>query len=683
MAYMLGWQSHADIMGKLLKDLNAHHSQVLEKTVSNNYRLSDFEDTLPLPDGTVKIISRSYQCILQENKVVRIWAVIRDITNKKEGEAAIRRIAELLSQHTGQYFFNTLTSQLLELLGADYVFVGEYKEAHHAIEVIAANNGDLQNPYSFAVSGTPFESLVGDWSFCAIDEKLFEKFPYLRLGDKPVQYESLISICLRSIKGRRMGVITVLFKNKRQKTNVVESLLRIFAARASSEMERQQHMKQLEYQARHDLLTGLLNRYSLNKKLNKLISKETDKFSLFLIDLNQFKDINDTLGHDVGDKILQQIGPRIQNCLPVDASLYRLGGDEFAVIVESIFSNDKCLDLAAKIIQQLKSPFSPEGTLFQIGASVGIAIYPEHGTTGSNLLKHADVAMYATKENMREALVYSPDIDKHSPMRLSLMSDVSRGLLEEQFHLVYQPKVCMKSNSLLGFEALIRWNHPRHGQLLPVEFIPLVELNEQIQPLTRWVIQNAMRQLMIWNEKGYNYTVSVNLSSRNLLDASLVLDIETMLQEFDIRAEQLEFEVTESSLMLDPDRAILILNQISDLGILISIDDYGTGYSSLSYLKKLPVRVLKIDKSFILGLDQDDQDEIIVKSTINLAHNMGLKVVGEGITNETINRMLIGMGCDIGQGYYISKPLEPSILEDWISSRSSVLSNHSDQVQFG
>jgi diguanylate cyclase (GGDEF)-like protein len=433
--------------------------------------------------------------------------------------------------------------------------------------------------------------------------------------------------------------------------------------------ERQRYLDRLEYQATHDSLTLLPNRNHLYQELERLLRQraETQQLALMLLDLDRFKEINDTLGHHVGDKLLKQIGPRLEMELSeLPAMVARLGGDEFAILLPRIRNNQQAVVIGHRVLDAIRQPFEVEGLHTEISVSVGIAICPDQADDVSTLMRYADVAMYHAKSERKGVSVYQVEHDTYTPKRLALMSDLGRAIREDQLQLYFQPKVDLAQSRVFGFEALLRWQHPVLGFVPPGEFIPLVEMTDLVNPMTLWVLENAIAQAKQWQQQGYRFSVAANLSAQNLLGDALVDKLEELLSQYQLPAELLELEITESTIMADPDRALRVLKAIDGLGVTLAIDDFGTGYSSLAYLKRLPVRLLKIDGSFVTGMLGDDQDQIIVHSTINLAHNLGLKVVAEGVEDEKVLCKLQELGCDQVQGYHIARPQPAPALEQWL-----------------
>jgi diguanylate cyclase (GGDEF)-like protein/PAS domain S-box-containing protein len=444
---------------------------------------------------------------------------------------------------------------------------------------------------------------------------------------------------------------------------------RFFIGIARDITERKEQIAAIEYQALHDALTDLPNRTLLSDRLHQAILAATrgeQTLALIIMDLDHFKEINDTLGHHNGDLILQQVANRVRRVLRESDTVARLGGDEFAVLLSMADLAD-ATQIAKKLLDALDQPFELEAQSFRIGASLGIALFPEHGRDGAALMKRADVAMYEAKRNKMGFAVYDPSKDQHSLRNLSLMGELRTALDKQQLVLYYQPKVNMQTGRVSGVEALVRWHHPQHGLMYPNEFISLAEQAGLIKQVTLWVLKEAMTQSRDWEQSGIDVSMAVNLSVHNLHDATFPQEVASILRVFSSdQVNRLRFEITETAMMVDPSRALEILNALGTMGIRLSIDDFGTGYSSLSYLKQLPVAELKIDKSFIMSMEENDNDAVIVRSTIELAHNIGLRVVAEGVEDKKTYEMLAALSCDSVQGFYISRPMPPEEFSRWL-----------------
>jgi diguanylate cyclase (GGDEF)-like protein/PAS domain S-box-containing protein len=436
--------------------------------------------------------------------------------------------------------------------------------------------------------------------------------------------------------------------------------------------ERKQAEEALRHQALHDELTGLTNRTLLQERLSQTIltaQRENTPLTLLLVDLDRFKEINDTFGHHYGDLLLQQIGPRLRDCLRVSDTVARLGGDEFGILLPSTDAAS-AVAVAQHLLRTLEAPFELDGQPVEIGASVGLASYPAHGGDAATLLRRADVAMYVAKRAESGVVVYTAEQDHYSAERLALGGELRRALENSELLLHYQPKLDLRAGTLVGVEALVRWQHPQRGFLPPSEFIPLAEQSGLILPLTRWVLEAALRQQHAWRAVGIELAVAVNLSRRTLQDPQLPEMVAQLLARFAVPPSALVLEITESSLMADPQRAAENLSQLRALGVDLSIDDFGTGYSSLDSLKNLSVDELKIDQSFVQAMATDASARAIVRAIIDLADALKLRVVAEGVEDRAAWDVLARLGCDVAQGYFLSRPIVATELEAWITEVS-------------
>jgi diguanylate cyclase (GGDEF)-like protein len=415
------------------------------------------------------------------------------------------------------------------------------------------------------------------------------------------------------------------------------------------------------HQATHDALTGLPNRVMLRDRLEQALSaaaRRAGEAAVMLIDLDRFKEINDTLGHSIGDELLRQVGPRLQTVLREGDTVARLGGDEFAVLLPAVDGEAEARLVAERLREALHRRFEVNGVGLDVEASVGIALSPWHGTDTEELLRNADIAMYVAKELKAGAVLFEPEEHQTAPSRLTVLGDLRTALDEDgELFLEYQPKFTLDGERIEGAEALLRWQHPQRGLIPPADFIPVAEGTGIILKLTERVLGMALGQLRRWQDAGVAVPVAVNLSTRCLLDAGLPDLVERLLTEHGVPASLLRLEVTESAVMGDATRCLEVLQRLDDLGVRLSIDDFGTGYSSMAYLRRLPVDELKIDRSFVLGMTTTQQDAVLVRTAIDLGHNLGLTVVAEGVEGAEHVSALRALGCDIAQGYHYARPM--------------------------
>ena len=429
--------------------------------------------------------------------------------------------------------------------------------------------------------------------------------------------------------------------------------------------ERERRIAELAYA---DPLTGLPNRTLFNDRIAQAVSaaeRGCGQLAVLTLDLDRFKHVNDTLGHHMGDLLLREVADRLHHSLQRRTdTVARLGGDEFAVLLPTEGVEGAKL-VARKVVEVLSEPLTIEGHLVDVGASTGIAAYPEHGADADTLMRHADVAMYSAKRAGTGFEVYDARHDQSTPGRLSLLGELRHAVEHDELALVYQPKIGLTARSVNAAEALLRWNHPERGCLLPESFVLFAEQTGYIKAVTHWVLNSVFRQCADWRSSGLDLRVSVNISARDLHNPDFPRALAELAAAHKVPPELVSLEVTESAVMQDPAHALAILERLHDMGVRLAIDDFGTGYSSLAYLKRLPVHELKIDKSFVIGLAHDPDDAAIVRATIDLAHHMGLTVTAEGVEDPRVLEALRRFGCDHAQGIYISPPLPSAELARW------------------
>lgn len=424
----------------------------------------------------------------------------------------------------------------------------------------------------------------------------------------------------------------------------------------------------LQHQAMFDDLTGLPNRVLFQDRLQQAIPvsrRENQPFALLALDLNRFKEVNDTLGHECGDLLLKQVGGRLRAASRESDTIARMGGDEFSFLLPATDATGSKV-FAQKIMQVLEASFDLKGKNVEIGASIGVAVFPENGLDYESLTRHADAAMYVAKRARSGFEMYDSKKSPDDELDFALRTELRLAIEHDELVLYFQPKISHETSKVSGLEALVRWRHPTRGLILPDTFIPLAEQTGLIRPLTSWVLEHAIAQCAELQGMGMPLTMAVNLSTINLKDPDLPRKITAVLDKHQLEAKWLELEITESAVMDDTMRTVQILAELDGLGTRISIDDYGTGYSSLSYFRKLPLDDLKIDKSFVMGMGTNQDDATIVRSTIEMGHQLGLRVVAEGVEDRETWEKLTLLGCDAAQGYYMSRPLSPDDLLKWL-----------------
>jgi diguanylate cyclase (GGDEF)-like protein len=448
-------------------------------------------------------------------------------------------------------------------------------------------------------------------------------------------------------------------------------LFETIAAHTSVTLQNATLVDRLRHDALHDSLTGLPNRVFFQQRLADLVARQrpTDpQLIVMLIDLDRFKEINDTLGHATGDLLLQEVAERLRRAVPEGVTVARLGGDEFALLDPAQDGPEPAIRMAEALREDLRRPFTYQDLELEVSATIGVAIAPRDGRDASTLLRRADVAMYSAKNTAAGVAAYGEALDENNPRKLALVGElrttIERGGLEVHF----QPKVEIASGRVIGAEALVRWPHPSAGLVPPDEFVPIAERIGLIGPMTDFVLRTALSECRRWRQAGHDLSVAVNLSARSLLDTDLVDRIDRALANSGVSVSNLVLEITETSVMSDAEYAMQVLNRLSAMGVTLAIDDFGTGYSSLSYLKRLPVSEVKVDKSFVLNMQRDANDAVIVRSIIDLARNLGLRVVAEGVETLATWDALRDLDCDIAQGYLISLPLPAEHFDSWLET---------------
>ncbi len=446
----------------------------------------------------------------------------------------------------------------------------------------------------------------------------------------------------------------------------LEQLVDSFSAMRKQVSERQQA---LEYQALHDSLTSLPNRVLLNDRLEhqiNLVSREASSLALMIMDLNGFKEINDTLGHQVGDLVLVAIAERLQQQIRSIDTVARMGGDEFAILLPDVDS-DQTIVLVERVIKSLEANLEIGGHKLHISASIGITLYPDDGLTAKSLVQRADVAMYKSKRSHSAYEFYDREQDTHNIGWLTLPAELEEAIKNNQLELFYQPKVEAVSGEVRGVEALLRWQHPRHGWVNPEDIVELAESSAMIDELAIWVIEQALSDYIIWQQQGIVLNMAINLSPQNLHNPGFIDQVAASLSKFNVDGEALTIEITENAFFRDPAQAAANIHRLGSMGIRIAVDDYGTGFSSLSYLRQLAVNELKIDKVFVMNIHQNEDDVIIVRSTISMAQSLGLEVVAEGVENTFAQQLLCELGCNLLQGYFISAALPMPEFLEWLN----------------
>lgn len=455
----------------------------------------------------------------------------------------------------------------------------------------------------------------------------------------------------------------------------------LLARALSYAIERKQSEARLAYLAQYDQLTGLPNRALFRDRLNRAVehASRTKKLAaLIFLDLDHFKDINDTLGHDAGDDLLVKVADRLKKCIRAEDTIARLGGDEFTIILGDIEHREEASIVAQKILDAMSHNFTLNESEVFVTTSLGISTYPSCGTDPETMIKNSDMALYSAKAKGRSNYqFYEAEMNAIVLERMTMINSLRLAVQREEFVLYYQPQLCAKSNEVIGIEALIRWQHPELGIILPTKFIPLLEETGLIEPVGEWVLRTACQQNQAWINAGLPpLPISVNVSPRQLRQNHLVSTVSEILEEVGLNPRYLQLEVTESALVENIDMTTITLQALHATGVKLAIDDFGVGYSSLTYLKQFPINTLKLDRSFIEGIATNNDDAAIVEAVIGLGHSLRLKVVAEGVETESQLSFLRDRGCDEVQGYIYSYPLSSKDCEQWLQVEMSKMTNH-------
>ena len=653
-----------------------------------------YEYRIRRPDDAVRWIhTRTFPIFDGHGRLDMVAGVAADITERKEAEIRVQRLNRVYAVLSGinNLIVHTRERQLLlesscriavEQGGFGFAFIGMVDPADKSIRVVAAHGSqediDLVNSIEYSADeghpggGTTIgravrtRSIVYNNEFSPVEgaDPRFTEF-FRR------NYRSVISLPLMA-DGESIGVFVMGMKEHGFFDEDELKLLAELANDVSFALEFIDNEQQVQYLAYHDTLTGLANRASLRRRLDSVIAESTPQrkpFVLMLINVNRFRDINDTIGHHNGDRLLKEIANRLHESVWESDLVASLGGDEFAVLIPQLARREDINLVVYKIERALYRPFQIASLPINIEASIGVALFPDHGDDADVLWQRADVALRAAKTHVEACCFYSPQIDHYEPQRLTLLGELRGAIDLDQLVLHWQPWVDTRSRRTVGAEALVRWNHPDRGLIYPDHFVPFAEQTGLISAFTTWVLANALRQGHTWHKAGMNLDIAVNISARNLLDPNLGIEIMELARSSRFPLHKLIVEVTESAIMSDPERARIVLEQLHASGIKISIDDFGTGQSSLAYIRNLPVHRIKVDKSFVIGF-QEPRNAAIVRSVVELGHQLGLSVTAEGVESDSTLLALGALGCDTVQGYYLSRPAPADKFVSWLSGSS-------------
>lgn len=570
------------------------------------------------------------------NQVIGVASLVEDITEKKKSELLSARMGHILEHSWNEiYTFNGDTLHFIEASEGACQNLGYSMDELRQITPV-----DLKPDFT----SEQFEALIGPLRRGEEQTTTFESEHQRKDGSR---YAVEVRLQLSSIE-----------------------MPPVFIAIIQDISERKRYIDDLEHKALYDALTDLPNRALLHDRLKhavKVAHRDARTLAVLMVDIARLGEINDLLGHQTGDIVIQEVACRLQKQLRESDTVAHPTGDEFVIVLSTVDSQR--INVAAEKIQQLfEQPVIVNDASLEVEVSIGIALYPDHGDDPETLLQHADIAMRVAKNTAINFSIYNPKDDPFSLRVLKLHGELRQAINEKTLALYYQPKIDIKTNRVTSVEALARWPHPREGMISPNDFIPMVERSGLIQSFTLWVLEQAIEQSKRWADSGIHIGISVNLSARNLLDPDLPSRIANLLELNKVSSESLSLEVTESAFMSRPENALKILKQLHEMGHKLSIDDFGTGYSSLTYLKKLPVHELKVDQSFVFGLTTNNDDAVIVRSTIDLAHNLGMQAVAEGVEDQETLDLLAILNCDIAQGFHMGRPMPIEELNNWLIS---------------
>ena len=628
-------------------------------------------------DGMPFHVEVSLAAVDLENKRC-LQAIVRDVTERKRIEDALRNIAAGVSVATGETFFRQLVLQLGKLFHARYAFIGLFDEADPAqINTLAVSaDGAIGDNFTYRLDDTPCANVVGH-STCAYPDHVQQKFPKDVLLQQ-MKVESYIGTPLFDAVGRPLGLIVVLDTRPMADTREVKPILEIFAARASAEVQRIRAEAHIRHMAYQDYLTGVANRALLHERLAEQLERgrlSSRYGAMLLIDLDHFKTINDALSHDVGDEVLRGVARRLGEAVGDQILLARLGGDEFAALIPSDFDNRedaarKARSIAERVLQELSRPLVVGEGVLNVGASIGAVVLAENGESKLDILRHAEIALYHAKSMGRgNVQFFLPSLQAMAETRLRLEEGLRRAIANEELALHFQPQL-NAAGQMVGAEALLRWNHPERGAVPPGEFVPVAEASGLIHPLGTWVLERACTRFAAWLREGVPFLghLSVNVSPWQFAREDFVQQVTRVVESSTLPPERLMLELTETALLYDLEGTVQKLHALRALGLSVALDDFGTGYSSLAYLRDLPIDVLKIDRAFVHEIN-GATDHPLVESMVAIGRHMRLGVIAEGVETAMQHDILVKLGCENFQGYLFAKPLSETDFLTWIADR--------------
>ena len=609
---------------------------VFIKQLQATREIKTLESRVNSPDGDIKYVLQTAELIYDENQESRITCAVQDITERKNSQ-----------------FLQEKMSHILEFAWDEiYLF------AIDDFRILQISNGAREKlgMHSDKAATLSFLQIIADMDSESLHELID---PVLSGKQKYVLYEGYL-------KAENGDLHPVEMRMQTLDTGREPVCLAI----AKDISERKRYVQELIARGLHDDLTGLPNRVLLRDRLTQAIyfaKRQKVGVALFVIDVLRLSEINDTLGHKYGDAVLQEVANRLQGRFRDTDTIARIAGDQFALVALGV--EEKTVTTVVKEIHELTSePLLVSDTMISVDLAVGVSLAPDHGESPQDLMRHADYAMRMAKHDNLEFNIYCASVDSYDKRHLQLYAELRQAVQNRTLTLYYQPKIDLMRGEVVSVEALARWIHPDRGMISPAEFVPMIERSGLITPFSKWVVEQAVSDAGVWLNEVGRVAVAANLSSRNLLDGDLPDFVESLVRQYMFPRELLTLEITESSVMANPGKAIETLAKLDRMGIKISIDDFGTGYSSLAYIKQLPVSELKIDASFVFKMVEDESDALIVKSTIDLSHSLGLTVIAEGVESEDSLDLLKSFGCDVGQGFLFGRPMPVPELKHWMKT---------------
>ena len=607
---------------------------------------------------------RELQRIGRHNEVL-----VNTINEQQRFQQAVVNVATAVSAENGEAFLHQLTMHMAEALFAEVGFIalldGQDMDVAHTLTLYV--NGQRQDNFAYYLPGVPCHKVMVEQE-CIVQEGAAIMLPQESNGALS-WVNGYVGRRLDNSHGQPMGLIGVMFKKPLNDVEMVRNVLQLFAARAASELERQQDEVRIRQLAFCDPGTQLPNRAAFMRHLERAFATEhTSTLALLLLDLNHFKEINDTAGHDLGDLVLKAVARNFASSLGKDEFLARLGGDEFVVVCPGRGASG-ALATAQRLCDSILRPLIVEQHSFEVSVGIGVSLYPQHASTPLELLKHADIAMYQAKRQKLSACLFEPWMGRVVAEQLHIAKRLALAIAEKQLSLHFQPQVDLNSGALIGAEALCRWHDEELGDVSPGKFIPIAEERGMIVALGYWVVEEACRQLSQWREQGYTMPgqLAINVAAQQFDEEDLVANLLNSCANFNIDPSQLSLEITESGIMDNPEKAIAMTEMLKGHGLGLSIDDFGTGYSSLAYLKRFAADKIKIDISFVRDMLTSDNDRVIVATIIAMANTLGLETIAEGIEGQEQIAALMAMGCTQGQGYYFDRPLPAAqFVQRWL-----------------